>query len=254
QALFLPSVQQSPLFSGKGRGRQVIAVARTADVVIMMLDATKGEVQRALLEKELESVGIRLNKSKPNIYFKPKKGGGISFNSTVTLTQCSEKLVQLILHEYKIFNAEVLFREDCSPDEFIDVIVGNRVYMPCLYVYNKIDQISMEEVDRLARRPHSVVISCGMKLNLDYLLEKLWEYLALTCIYTKKRGQRPDFTDAIILRKGASVEHVCHRIHRSLASQFKYALVWGTSTKYSPQRVGLTHVMEHEDVIQIVKK
>jgi ribosome-interacting GTPase 1 len=28
----------------------------------------------------------------------------------------------------------------------------------------------------------------------------------------------------------------------------------GTSTKYSPQRVGLTHIMEHEDVIQIVKK
>lgn len=28
----------------------------------------------------------------------------------------------------------------------------------------------------------------------------------------------------------------------------------GTSTKYSPQRVGLTHTVEHEDVIQIVKK
>ncbi|XP_078194036.1 uncharacterized protein LOC103790472 [Callithrix jacchus] len=52
------------------------------------------------------------------------------------------------------------------------------------------------------------VFSCGMKLNLDYLLEMLWEYLALTCIYTRKRGQRPDFTDAIILQKGASVEHV----------------------------------------------
>ncbi|XP_057572218.1 developmentally-regulated GTP-binding protein 2 isoform X2 [Hippopotamus amphibius kiboko] len=253
QLLDLPGIIEGAA-QGKGRGRQVIAVARTADVVVMMLDATKGEVQRSLLEKELESVGIRLNKHKPNIYFRPKKGGGISFNSTVTLTQCSEKLVQLILHEYKIFNAEVLFREDCSPDEFIDVIVGNRVYMPCLYVYNKIDQISMEEVDRLARKPDSVVISCGMRLNLDYLLEMLWEYLALTCIYTKKRGQRPDFTDAIILRKGASVEHVCHRIHRSLASQFKYALVWGTSTKYSPQRVGLTHALEHEDVIQIVKK
>ena len=44
-----------------------------------------------------------------SLLFQPKKGGGISFNSTVTLTQCSEKLVQLILHEYKIFNAEVLF-------------------------------------------------------------------------------------------------------------------------------------------------
>lgn len=74
----------------------------------------------------------------------------------------------------------------------------------------------------------------------------------MTCFHLPT--ERPDFTDAIILRKGASVEHVCHRIHRSLASQFKYALVWGTSTKYSPQRVGLTHTMEHEDVIQIVKK
>jgi len=48
----------------------VIAVARTADLVLMMLDATKQDVQRGLLEKELESVGIRLNKKKPNIYFK----------------------------------------------------------------------------------------------------------------------------------------------------------------------------------------
>ncbi|KAI4821922.1 hypothetical protein JOQ06_010231 [Pogonophryne albipinna] len=253
QLLDLPGIIEGAA-QGKGRGRQVIAVARTADVVIMMLDATKGDVQRELLEKELESVGIRLNCSKPNIYFKPKKGGGLSYNSTVPLTQCSEKLVQLILHEYKIFNAEVLFREDSTPDEFIDVIVGNRVYMPCLYVYNKVDQISIEEVNRLAHRPNSVVISCGMKLNLDYLLETLWEYLALICIYTKKRGERPDFGDAIIMRRAATVEHVCHRIHRTLVGQFKYALVWGTSTKYSPQRVGLTHIMEHEDVIQVVKK
>ena len=28
----------------------------------------------------------------------------------------------------------------------------------------------------------------------------------------------------------------------------------GTSTKYSPQRVGLQHVMNDEDVIQVVKK
>ena len=55
---------------GKGRGRQVIAVARTADVILTMLDAGKGDIQRRLLEKELESVGIRLNKRPPNIYFK----------------------------------------------------------------------------------------------------------------------------------------------------------------------------------------
>ena len=67
-------------------------------------------------------------------------------------------MVQTILHEYKIFNAEVLFREDANPDDLIDVIQGNRVYLPCLYVYNKIDQVSLEEVDRLARQPDSVVV------------------------------------------------------------------------------------------------
>ncbi|XP_055936458.1 developmentally-regulated GTP-binding protein 2-like [Argiope bruennichi] len=253
QLLDLPGIIEGAA-AGKGRGRQVIAVARTADLVLMMLDATKGEIQKQLLEKELETVGIRLNKQKPNIYFKIKKAGGISFNAMCNLTKCDEKLVQMVLHEYKIFNAEVLFREDCSADELIDVINRNRVYLPCLYVYNKIDQVSIEEVDRLAHLPNSIVVSCNMKLNLDYLLDKLWEYLALIRVYTKKRGEPPDFDGGLILRRGATVEHVCHAIHRSIVNVFKYALVWGTSTKYSPQRVGLQHVVHHEDVIQIIKK
>jgi ribosome-interacting GTPase 1 len=45
----------------------VIAVGKTADLVLMMLDATKGDIQKVLLEKELEAVGIRLNKQPPNI-------------------------------------------------------------------------------------------------------------------------------------------------------------------------------------------
>lgn len=59
-----------------------------------------------------------------------------------------------------IFPFQVIFREDCTSDELIDVISGNRVYMPCLYVYNKIDQVSIEEVDRVAHLPHSVVVRC----------------------------------------------------------------------------------------------
>eukprot|EP01147_Barroeca_monosierra_P001091 gene1091-7927_t len=100
---------------GKGRGKQVIAVARTADLILMMLDATKGEEQKKLLTRELETCGIRLNTKPPNISFKIKKGGGVSFNATCKLTKIDERMVKLILHEYKIHNAEVLFREDCSP-------------------------------------------------------------------------------------------------------------------------------------------
>jgi hypothetical protein len=42
-------------------------------------------------------------------------------------------------------------------------------------------------------------------------------------------GHPPDFDDAIILRSGVSVKHVCHSIHRTLEAVFKYALVWVSS-------------------------
>src|SRR5258707_10848633 len=54
------------LLTGKGRGRQVVSVAKTADLIIIMLDATKSLEQKRLLEIELDSVGIRLNKTKPD--------------------------------------------------------------------------------------------------------------------------------------------------------------------------------------------
>ncbi|XP_065312973.1 developmentally-regulated GTP-binding protein 2-like isoform X2 [Gordionus sp. m RMFG-2023] len=253
QLLDLPGIIEGAA-QGKGRGRQVIAVARTADLILVMLDPTKGDTQKHLLENELESVGIRLNKRPPNIYYKEKKAGGISFNSTVPLTKCDEKMVFSILHEYKIFNAEVVFRGDHNADELIDVVIGNRSYIPCLYVYNKIDQISIEEVDIRAHEYNSVVLSCNLKLNVDYLLEVLWDQLSLVRIYTKKPGCAPDFSDCIILRKGCTIEHLCHSIHRTLASNYKYGIVWGKSVKFSPQRVGLQHTLADEDVVQIIKK
>ncbi|VDM18536.1 unnamed protein product [Hydatigera taeniaeformis] len=276
QLLDLPGIVEGAA-QGKGRGRQVIAVARTADLVLMMIDATKPLIQRELLEKELESVGIRLNQRKPNVYFKVlSKEGWRNANQLNVFTYTYQRedgaddftrvqypfdipygyalMQHYSLASVEIFNADVVIREDITQDQLIDVIVGNRVYLKCIYVYNKIDQISLEEVDKLAREPHSVVISCNLNLNLDYLLKVLWKYLDLIQIYTKKQGQKPDLDEGIILRNGATIEHVCHCIHRSLASNFKYALVWGTSVKFSPQRVGLSHVVNHHDVIQIVKK
>lgn len=52
-----------------------------------------------------------------------------------------------------------------------------------------------------------VYFSCGMKLNLDCLLETLWEYLALICIYTKKRGGTHTFSLTHSLR--LSHAHEC---------------------------------------------
>lgn len=54
-------------------------------------------------------------------------------------------------------------------DDLIDVIEGNRKYMKCVYVYNKIDVIGIDDVDRLARQPNSIVISCNLKVCVHFL-------------------------------------------------------------------------------------
>lgn len=56
------------------------------------------------------------------------------------------EIVKTILSEYKIHNADITLRVDSTAEELIDVIEGNRVYIPCLYVLNKIDQISIEVI------------------------------------------------------------------------------------------------------------
>ncbi|KAH0877749.1 hypothetical protein HID58_065143 [Brassica napus] len=249
QLLDLPGIIEGAS-EGKGRGRQVIAVAKSSDLVLMVLDASKSEGHRQILTKELEAVGLRLNKKPPQIYFKKKKTGGISFNTTAPLTHIDEKLCYQILHEYKIHNAEVLFRENATVDDFIDVIEGNRKYIKCVYVYNKIDVVGIDDVDRLARQPNSI-------LNLDRLLARMWDEMGLVRVYSKPQGQQPDFDEPFVLssdRGGCTVEDFCNHVHRTLVKDMKYALVWGTSARHNPQNCGLSQHLEDEDVVQVVKK
>jgi hypothetical protein len=73
-------------------------------------------------------------------------------------------------------------------------------------------------------------------------------------VYTKKVGHKPDFTEPVVLtqdRGGTTMEAMCKQIHHQLTREFKYALVWGVSAKHSPQRVGLTHQLADEDVVQV---
>lgn len=153
-----------------------------------------------------------------------------------------------------MLNCEVLVRdENVTVDDFIDVIMkDHRKYIKCLYVYNKIDSVSLDFLDKLAREPHTVVMSCELDLGIHDVVERCWEELRLIRIYTKRKGVDPDFSEALIVRNKSTIEDVCDQIHRTLKDTFKYALVWGASARHVPQRVGLSHMVADEDVVSIV--
>ena len=64
-----------------------------------------------------------------------------------------------------------------------------------------------------------------MRLNLDYLVEVLWEHLNLIKVFTKKRGQKADLVDGIILRNGANVEAVVSSIFLKINFSYKSRLI-----------------------------
>lgn len=136
----------------------------------------------------LEGFGIRLNKKKPRIKIEYVEKGGLGIIKNTKTLSISDETIKLIAREYKLISANIYFNDDCDIDDLIDVIEGNRVYVPCLYVLNKIDKISMEELNILDKIPHYVPISGFNKWNFDELLETIWDYLDLVRVYTKPRG------------------------------------------------------------------
>mmetsp|Transcript_11354 Transcript_11354/g.19876 ORF Transcript_11354/g.19876 Transcript_11354/m.19876 type:complete len:369 (-) Transcript_11354:570-1676(-) len=254
QMLDLPGIIEGAK-DGKGRGRQVISTARTCNLILVILDCLKPLSHKKIIEKELEGFGIRLNKRPPNITFRKKDKGGIHFSCAVKDPKIDLESVKAVCSEYRIHNADVFMAEDYEPDDLVDVIEGNCVYIPAIYVVNKIDQITLEELELMDRLPHYCPICAFLEWNLDGLVEMCWDYLDMTRIYTKPKGKLPDFSEPVVLHKArCSVEDFCTKIHKTLIRDFKYALVWGLSAKHRPQRVGKDHILCDEDIVQIIKK
>ena len=198
-------------------------VARTCNLIFIVLDVLKPLGDKKIIEAELEGFGIRLNKKPPNITVRKKDKGGIAITNTVPLTNIDHDEIKAVLSEYRINNADVAIRQPgATADDLVDVIEGNRVYIPAIYVLNKIDAISIEELDLLYRIPMSVPVSSREWWNIDELIEMMWTTLNLVRVYTKPRGLAPDYSQPVVLRRGkCSVEDFCGAIHKEIAKQMK---------------------------------
>ena len=250
QVLDLPGIIEGAK-DGRGRGREVIAVARNADLILIMVEAS-APLQTKVIESELYGFGIRIDRQPPNVVVKEVLRGGIIINSTVKLTKISENEISAVMNEYRMFNADVVIRDDISLDEFIDVLDGNRVYIPSVYVVSKVDSVEKKE---LAKFPKDfVLVSAEKGTGISELKDAIYDKLRFIKIYTKRRGEKADMNEPMIVKCGVTVGDICIMLHRDLKSNFRYALVWGKSVKHASQRVGLEHVLIDGDVITIVKR
>src|SRR6266568_3283703 len=253
QILDLPGII-SGASSGRGRGRRVLSVARNADLVMLVLDVFQpGQVE--LLKNELHEMGIRVNQKPPDVVIKKSNKGGLQITTSVKLNKLSNATVKGIAEAYGVSNGSILIREDITDDQLIDVLTGNRRYVPALVALNKVDLVNEEYLAVVKKQVGTdfVPISAEKGLNMDVLAARLWETLNFMRIYLKRPDGEADFEKPLILPAGSTLRDVCKKIHPRFVEGAKYAFVSGSSVKFEGQRVGLDHVPTDKDVVTIMR-
>lgn len=233
QILDVPGIV-SGAATGRGRGKEVLSTLRSADMALIIVDATKPHQYAAIAEEAFQA-GLRLNKRKPDVHITKKIRGGIDIGATVPLP-ISKKTIEGILRELGINNADVLIRTPIHEDDLIDVVMGNRTYMPALIVVNKLDLITPEEKRKIQEtiKP-DMFISADRDKDFERLKEAIFDRLALMRLFLKEIGQKPDLDEPMIIFRHATLRDLCDKIHRDFVKRFKFAKVWGPSAKFPGQ-------------------
>ncbi len=253
QLLDLPGIIKGAS-SGKGLGKRVLSVARSADLVLLVLDVFHPNDEKVLI-KELDNIGIKLNQKPPNIIIEKSSSGGISIVKQVKMTKTPEKLLKQILNVYGIISGRVVIKENVTSDQVIDHLSGNRTYTQSLTVLNKIDLVDDNFLSKFSSKMKTefVTVSAESEINIDALKEMIYKKLDFIRIYMRPKGGKTDYKEPLIIRKGDRIEDVCNKLHRRMAKDFRFAMIWGKSVKFDAQRVGLNHLLQDEDVLTIIK-
>jgi small GTP-binding protein len=123
-----------------------------------------------------------------------------------------------------------------------------------IIVFNKIDLLSENEKRKISatlqsKKYNFILISAKTKENIEQFKEKLFQSFGKIRIYTKEPGKvksnRP-----IILLPDSTVKHVGEKILKGFSSKIKETRIWGPSSKYPGQVIGIQHKLKDMDVVE----
>jgi len=95
------------------------------------------------------------------------------------------------------------------------------------------------------------VVPCSARTGegTEKLSSKMFfDVLGKIRVYTHPPGKKTDFTQPVVLDKGARVIDAAREIHKEIAARLKYARVWGKGV-FDGQMVQRDHILHDGDVI-----
>lgn len=128
------------------------------------------------------------------------------------------------------------------------IIVGNKADVP-----GSLDSLQSLE-SNLGENYPVLMVSAEEEVGLDELGEAIFRGLGIIRVYTKAPQQKKEEMEKgvpFVLRHGSTVADASAYIHKDLARDLKYAVLWGQSGKFDGQRVGRDHRLRDGDLIEL---
>ena len=258
QLVDLPPITEN---AAEERG-ELFGVINNSDLILILIDLTEDvEEQFNLITNEFKKARILLGKERPLIKIKKIERGGLEI---VGIEKEEIEKAKEILRKHKINNAIVNIKKGSLKD--LELILENYKFIKAIVVANKGDLPNTLNnfnklkalVDKFDERENVnlelVPISALKEKNLDLLKKEIWKKLELIRVFTKDpKKKEPDFPP-ITLKKGSTVEDLVEKIHKEFLKKFKYAKVYGSSVKFEGQTVGLKHVLDDKDIVEVYLK
>lgn len=217
---------------GKGRGKEVIAVARNSDLLVVITDPKRMEFLRKLVD-ELENAGIRINKTKPQVFIEKKNSGGLTIRSNIK-QEFDDETAKKIASEFGVKNGEVTVKEKITTNQLIDSFSERIVYKPAIFVVNKSDTIKDKKYEDL------IYISAQNDENISEFKQAVWNSLNLVKVYLVGRDEEPSLDNPVIMKQGKTLQDLANSIGTEFAEGKKLAKVWGNGARFGGQELPLS--------------
>lgn len=154
-------------------------------------------------------------------------------------------------------NADTLLMVVEKIDEIPEIIKNiNNKNAKKIIVFNKIDlhdeNIKRKISETLKSKRHSFVLtSASTKIGLENLKEKIFKSFKLIRIYTRQPGKKHDEVP-VTMSPLSNLHDVAEKILHGYSKKVKYAKIWGPSSKFAGQKVGLKHIVKDRDIVEFI--
>jgi ribosome-interacting GTPase 1 len=232
---------------------------RTCDGLILIVDLSSDpQLQLCSMTRALEDIRISIRKPSSRVEIVHEKGSGeIRVATSGSQISADPEEIQQLLRSYGIKNVLIRLYGNVTISDVEDAVLENvTLFKPSLIIGNKLDHVftrkgSVNFGQELGGELPVILTSCLTGQGLEAVGQGVFRCLGLVRVYTKEPNESRPSDHPIVVREGATIKDLARSIHSHLAERYRYSRIWGPTSRFAGERVGLEHVLGDRDIVEI---